>query len=76
MKKMTPWFLSRIKPVHKGVYETKWSCIDEWVYGFSYWNGSKWSNSVDTEKAAYKLKEWNQHAEQQKHWRGFTEKQT
>ena len=82
MKKMTDWFPSHIKPVHKGVYEVRTPNSKENKY--AYYDHRGWrlcSNRID-------------YAEQEKHytsstntsyssmvlvgskWRGFTEKQT
>ena len=75
-KQMTPWFPSGIKPVHVGVYQTKWYCVDEWDHGFAYWNGHKWSNGAESVEGAYGHKSWINGAVQSKKWRGFTEKQS
>jgi hypothetical protein len=65
-KKMTPWFPSRIKPVHVGVYETD---LDGY-FGYSFWNGKRWGDTAHKPELA---NEWR--GMQQKKWRGFEEKQ-
>ena len=74
MNKMTPWFPSHIKPVHKGVYQIKYTNkhLHE-SYMLATWDGKKWS------RGSYNL--WDEHhtnfdALQNKYWRGFKEKQT
>lgn len=39
--KLTPWFLSHVKPVRVGIYKTRLNHLDSEF--FSYWNGIKWS---------------------------------
>ena len=73
MDKMTDWFPPHIKPVHIGVYEIKYT--SKVAYGsnmYATWNGEKWSSG------SYNLcDKYHQlfNANQDKHWRGFTEKQ-
>ena len=74
-KKMTPWFQSKTKPIRAGVYEIQWYFVDSWERGFSYWNGTKWANAVETPNKAYLCKKWVQGACQDKKWRGFTKEQ-
>ena len=72
---MTTWFPPHIKPVHKGVYEIKFTpreLLDAPMY--ATWNGLMWSSasskkSDDCHKRFYG-------SIQEKYWRGFTEKQT
>lgn len=75
MTEMTPWFPPHIKPVNVGVYEIKYTSKstngDPRVY--ATWNGLRWSSG------SYNL--WDEYhkqfdANQNKYWRGFTEKQT
>ncbi len=73
MSKLTPWFPIETKPVHIGVYETKYHLFeDEWSHGFSYWNGEKWSNNSCGVKSV--KKNWTEGAIQEKKWRGLLEK--
>jgi hypothetical protein len=71
---MTPWFPPHIKPVHKGVYQIKYTGRDlHESYMLATWDGKKWS------RGSYTL--WDEHhrnfdASQKKYWRGFKEKQT
>jgi len=74
MNKMTQWFPPHIKPVHRGLYEIKYSERGLYEsYMWAFWDGKKWSS------AAYKKSE-DFHkqfdANQDKYWRGFKEKQT
>jgi len=74
MNKMTPWFPPHIKPVHKGVYEIKYTergLYDSYMW--ATWNGSKWS-SVSYNLCDEYHKQFD--ANQNKYWRGFKEKQT
>jgi len=74
MKEMTPWFPPHIKPMHKGVYEIKYTGKGSHEsYMWATWNGNKWSSG------SYNL--WDEYhkqfdANQNKYWRGFKEKQT
>ena len=71
---MTPWFPSHLKPVHKGVYQIKFTAVKRYPLMYATWNGLKWSY------ASYKKSDgWHKQfrgADQDKYWRGFTEKQT
>ena len=73
MSKMTPWFPPHIKPVHKGVYEVKFTKIAGFYTGFATWNGKKWSRGSHNLLDDYHR---NFDALQNKYWRGFKEKQT
>jgi hypothetical protein len=62
--KKTEWFPAHIKPVHEGVYETRWrTCWGHYITGRSKWNGVKWSNQNKTFK-------FNEQAKQDKEWCG------
>jgi hypothetical protein len=65
----TEWFPSAVKPVRKGVYETGFFNFSN--RGFSYWNGSRWSNQRDWPMAAYKERNSIGGAVQYKVWRGL-----
>ena len=74
MNKMTPWFPAHIKPVHKGVYEVKFTAVRSISPMYATWNGRKWSCS-----SFKKSNEWHEKfrgADQDKYWRGFTKEQT
>ena len=74
MKKMTEWYPPNKKPVHKGVYETEFSTQYGTVLrGFSLWSGKDWSLQHSTMATGVFL--FGPGAEQNKSWRGFTEKQ-
>ena len=77
MSKMTPWFPPHIKPVHKGVYETK---DPFWGTFYSNWNGKSWSiGSVYLSSAFSQLGSGYRHHKtknQNRSWRGFTKEQT
>ncbi len=69
MKKRTGWFLFYVKPVHKGVYITRF--VGRRTVGFSFWNGRRWGHEYrNIEKASQCLRRGYQHKE----WRGLAEK--
>jgi len=75
MSKMTPWFPPHIKPVHKGVYEVKYTPESEHEsYVYAAWNGKQWSRPAHYEEM--KSFHSNFDALQNKYWRGFTKEQT
>jgi len=43
--KKTEWYPANIKPIHKGVYETRAS-EDEGGDCFNYWNGACWLTTI------------------------------
>ena len=47
IQRLTPWFPSRVKPVHPGVYLTitEYDCGDNARVGFARWTGRKWLHS-------------------------------
>lgn len=65
--KLTPWFPTTIKPVHRGWYQTNF--LGYAYTGYSYWHGSYWSN----ERAALPTKydpPVTDRGNQNKTWRG------
>jgi hypothetical protein len=74
MNEMTPWFPPHIKPVHKGVYEVKYTERGSHEsYMWATWNGKKWSRGSH-ELADVFHTQFD--ANQDKYWRGFTKEQT
>ena len=75
MNKMTPWFPPHIKPVHKGVYEVKFTPkgLHE-SYWYAAWNGKRWSRVARYEEMARFHSNFD--ASQNKYWRGFRKEQT
>ena len=75
MSKMTPWFPPHIKPVRKGVYQIKYTQIENTKYLSRYatWNGTYWSAGSYNMDDAYH-QQFNKSI-QNKFWRGFTEEQ-
>ena len=74
MSKMTDWFPPHIKPVREGVYEIKFTAVRSYQPMYATWNGLKWSRA-----SHYASGGWHEKfrgADQDKYWRGFTEKQT
>jgi hypothetical protein len=74
MNEMTPWFPPHIKPVHKGVYEIKYTergLHESYMWATS--NGKKWSRGSH-ELADVFHTQFD--ANQDKYWRGFTKEQT
>jgi hypothetical protein len=73
-KKMTPWFPPQIKPMRVGVYQIKFNYpLPRTESMYATWNGRRWSN-MSYQTFGY----WHgifSGAEQEKHWRGFTEEQ-
>lgn len=66
--KKTKWFKNREKPIHKGMYQTKYDGV---IY-YTYWNGH-WAYShvyLDTAIAFRNTRTFNQN----KVWRGLAEK--
>ena len=78
MNKMTDWFPPHIKPVREGVYEIKYTSKstngDPRVY--ATWNGLRWSSGSYYYVWSDKYHKQFYGANQDKYWRGFTEKQT
>ena len=77
MNKMTPWFPPHIKPVHKGLYEIKFTDmnlkgVDDPMY--ATWNGLRWSSASYQKSGGYHKMFYG--VTQDKYWRGFKEKQT
>lgn len=76
----TEWYSPHIKPVRSGVYETQIHVDDDvtqpvFHFGFSYWDGKKWSNTRATIQLASKeiCKRYGfLNGFQNKHWRGLT----
>ena len=74
MSKMTDWFPPHIKPVHKGVYQIKFSNRNKREAPlYATWNGGRWSVSSNGKNDMYHTRFL--YAYQDKYWRGFTEKQ-
>ena len=51
MPALTPWFPPSVRPVHRGLYQTR-------VFGFvgySYWDGKKWGFEGETKSQAMHL---------------------
>jgi len=69
-KNLTDWFPSRIKPVRKGVYETKLDCHPD-ICGYALWNGWRWGNTFSLIRYAYEDPTVGM---QDKIWRGLKEK--
>lgn len=69
-EKLTPWFDSRVKPVHIGVYEVAPDASSPW---YSYWDGVYFQGLSRTiDEAIYAICEkWN-HGPLK--WRGLAEK--
>jgi len=44
--KLTEWYPAHIKPVRKGVYETK--CLELAWSTYQYWNGERWGGFCKT----------------------------
>jgi hypothetical protein len=66
--KRTDWFPASIKPVHKGVYETRFlieSCSLT-LSGLSVWDGMQWSTQSNKEARCF----FDDEARQDKEWRG------
>ena len=75
MSKMTDWFPPHIKPVNVGVYEVKFTPKGKYEsYMYAAWNGQQWSRVARYEEMGRFHS--NFAADQNKYWRGFTEKQT
>ena len=74
MSTMTGWLPPHIKPVHKGVYEIKYTAKGSQESGmYATWNGEKWSiGAYDLHTHDHKCFD----AIQEKYWRGFTGEQT
>ena len=71
---MTPWFPPHIKPVHKGVYEVKFTAVRSILPMYATWNGRKWSFA-----SFFASGDWHKKfrgVDQEKYWRGFTKEQT
>lgn len=67
-QELTPWFSSRAKPVHKGVYMTDYGCV-----GYTYWDGKRWGIQSGTIIAANHDRS-HSGASQRKRWRGLAVK--
>lgn len=67
MSKKTPWFNSKTKPVHKGVYEIKGMWFGT---AYAYWTGKKWGWAQSTIKKANENR-MTAGAMQRKVWRGL-----
>jgi len=69
---LTPWFPSKIKPEHEGVYETKQYDADSNI-GYQYWNGYTWRfygyDVDDAFRCRGQKSGW-----QSPQWRGLAEK--
>ena len=63
--KLTKWYSSEQKPVHEGIYETKFAVM--FSGGYSYWNGVSWGNEFDLKEDCH----WNEGGVQRKKWRGL-----
>ena len=74
-KEMTPWFPSRIKPVHVGVYEVKTPGFHTPVPTYAQWDGYCWGYFMDSIEKARLNHPGLVAAKQDKQWRGFKEKQ-
>lgn len=70
--KLTKWYEPGVKPVRIGAYETSFGGFD----GFSWFDGLGWGNQSATPHGAFYFWEQAKHdgAEQDKKWRGLTEK--
>jgi hypothetical protein len=77
MRKLTPWFDVDTKPVRIGAYQTKFprfkNSTDDWIKGYSYWNGKGWSNQWSRVVDVNAHKKWTSGAIQEKMWRGLAE---
>jgi hypothetical protein len=75
MDKITQWFPPSIKPVHKGIYETR---IKDWYSpgATSKWNGKRWSTQRSENSSEKYLDEgdFGILADQDKSWRGLARK--
>ena len=75
MSKMTPWFPPHIKPVHEGVYEVfNGYRLSHTLPIYARWDELEWSNSSYLTHHD-ELHYTSYGASQNKHWRGFKEKQ-
>ena len=78
---MTPWFPPHIKPVHKGVYETKdLHKLPRTLPTYARWDGLEWSYP-SWSNPSYRIHHPELHytsygASQDNYWRGFTKEQT
>jgi len=70
--KLTRWFAARVKPNLRGWYETEFMGFAVVFRGYSYWDGSRWSNSCDAPRVSGE--KWFSGANQSKQWRGLAEK--
>jgi hypothetical protein len=66
--KLSQWHGGNVKPVHVGVYETKFKQIyNSYSSGYSLWNGRFWSNQYELNDI-YQLDGFGV---QNKQWRGI-----
>lgn len=66
----TPWFNSRTKPMHIGVYKVRFS-TSRYREGYAYWDGVRWAQSADTSRGALHCK--RDGGVQSKEWCGLQE---
>lgn len=66
--KLTPWYPGDVKPVRKGVYQTK---VVDLGTGYQFWNGKRWSVWDETENWALYLKKLSSCYQEPK-WRGVS----
>ena len=70
--KLTPWYPASVKPVREGVYPTSiYYWRGEIEYGYSNWNGSRWSMQAATPHDAKARGFFLNAARQDKRWRGL-----
>lgn len=73
MSEYTPWFPHKVKPVHKGVYEVRWSSWAGCNGGpYAYWDGRCWRWARSSVSAARGDTGNSIGAGQDKQWRGLT----
>jgi len=70
--KLTKWFPAYIKPVRRGVYETRIDSFHNNTPGaVSRWNGKRWSHQIGKNANKIYLRDFGEAAAQNKSWRGL-----
>jgi hypothetical protein len=66
---LTPWYPSRVRPIHEGVYEirfTGWLKVNK----YALWDGAKWGWAASTPDYAAEFPLFHYDPNQAKQWRG------